>query len=271
MKLGLIGAQSSHARHFCDVINGKNSHPGYRIEFLYGGDGPEEAAALSAGFNVAVCADEDEVIEKSDAVIITYRRGSLHHAAAMKVLRAEKPLFNDKPFATRARDAKEITDCAQARGVLITGGSSLKCLPGVQRAAAEIGPGSSVVIAYAADPSSEYEGYWFYGPHAAETCVALCGEQFTDVRAFRNGSAVVSVVEYSDRRCVIVTAPDADGLKIAVTNSGKTTVHNVEMDYQSVCPNEFVEMLKSRKAPRAYSHYVESTELLHRIIASAQL
>jgi hypothetical protein len=189
----------------------------------------------------------------------------------MKVLRAGKPVFVDKPFVTRLEDAAELIALAEEKKVLLAGGTSLKSLPGLAAPAAAIGPGSAVLISFAADPASEYDGYWFYGAHAAEICVKLCGENFTTVSAFKNGGAIIATVNYPDRQCVIVTTPDSGDLRITVTSSGRTEYFPLALNYQSVCPDEFAGMLKTGVIPRGFSHYRKSTELLSRIIASAGL
>jgi hypothetical protein len=245
--------------------------PGFSIEYVYGADDPGVALSLCEKYNIAASASEDEAIEKSDAIVITYRKGSMHHSAAMKALKAGKPVFVDKPFTTKTEDAKEIADCASAGGLLLTGGSSLKNLPILPEIKKDIKPGSTVVITFAADPKSDYDGYWFYGAHTAEICITLCGEDFASASSFRNGDAVVSIVQYPDLQCIIITAPNAPDVKIAVANDGKTTCYHAPLNYQSICPEEFANMLISRKAPRNASFYVKATELLEKIIESAGL
>ncbi|MDR1061499.1 MAG: Gfo/Idh/MocA family oxidoreductase [Clostridiales bacterium] len=271
MKIGLIGAQNSHSRHFCEVFNKDMRHAGHSIAYLYGGDDPGEAAKLCEGYGVIACGSEDEAIERSDAIAITYRNGADHHAPAMKALRAGKPLFNDKPFAASAREAREIVDYAGGRGLLLTGGSSIKSLPGIAPIAATVGPGSTVVVSFAADIDSEYGGYRFYGAHSAETALALCGEGFLSVSAMRNSGAVISTVHYADRQCIIVTAPQLGDLAVSVTNGRRTERYNVEKSYQSICPDEFAKMLDSGEVPRGYGFYLRAAELLDGIVESAGL
>ena len=262
MTIGLIGAQNSHARHFCKAI---------KISYIYGADDPAECARLCGEFGLEECASEEEVIAKSDAVVVTYRKGSEHYAPVMKAIRAGKPVFNDKPFAANLREAEEIAALARELDVPLTGGTNLKGLPELPAIKESIVPGSAVVISFAADPASEYDGYWFYGIHAAELCVQLCGEGFTQVRAFENRGVVVSHVNYPDRLCVLVTAPQSGELKISVTNGGGTVCHEIPLHYQDVGPGEFLEMARTGVAPRAYSHYTRAVELVDRVIATAGL
>jgi len=263
MNIGLIGAENSHARHFCNALD--------EIRYIYGADDPAECARLCDEFKLIACASEEELIARSDAVVVTYRKGSEHYAPVMKAIRAGKPVFNDKPFATELRQAQEIAALARDLNIPLTGGTSLKGLPELPAMKELIGPGSTVVISFAADPASEYDGYWFYGIHAAELCLVLCGEDFQSVQAFENKGVVVSHVNYSDKLCVLVTAPQSGGLKISVTNGGQTACYDIPLHYQDVCPTEFAAMAQTGKPPRQYSHYTKAVELVSRIIETAKL
>ena len=269
MKIGLIGAQNSHSRGFCEAINKKRPWEDVEIGFVYGADDPAEAERLCEEFGVFLCGSEEEVIEKSDAVAITYRKGSMHYSPAMKVLKAKKPLFCDKPFTTNLAEAEEIAMFAAENDVLLSGGSAIKCSnESLAKIKESIKPGSTVVVSYAADPGSEYDGYWFYGSHSAEICLELCERNFKSVSAFKNGDAVISSVVYSDKVCVLSTSPGAYNLTVSVTDkSGTTTITPVLYDPDAAAL-EFVEMIKSKKAPRGYEFYVKSVELTGKIIES---
>jgi len=262
MNIGIIGAENSHSRHFCKAIE---------ISYIYGADDPAECARLCGEFGLARCGSEAELIAKSDAVVVTYRKGSLHYEPVMAAIRAGKPVFNDKPFACDLQQAQEICDLARETGVPLTGGTSLKGLPELPAIREGIGPGSSVVISFAADPGSEYDGYWFYGIHAAELCVLLCGQNFSSVQAFSNRGVVISHVNYPDRQCVLVTAPQSGDLKISVTNDSITTCYELAMNYQDVGPIEFLAMAQTGQPPRDYAHYTKAVELVGRIVETAGL
>ena len=271
MKIGLIGAQNSHSRNFCEAINKKRPWEDVTISYIYGGDDPEACKKLCDDFRITECSSEEEVIEKSDAIVITYRKGSVHYQPAIKTIKAGKPLFNDKPFVTNSCEAKEIVNLAKENGVLLTGGSSLKSLPELEKIKENIIPGSTVLISFSADPESEYDGYWFYGIHAVELCIMLCGLDFVDVRAFKNNNVVITNVAYPDKLCVLATTPQSNNLIISISNNGKTICHNVPMNFQDVGPIEFVNMIKNNKSPRDYDYYVKAVELTEKIIETGGL
>jgi len=263
--------QNSHSRNFCEAINKKKLFEDAAIFYIYGGDDPAESKRLCEEFGITECANEEEVIEKSDAIVITYRKGSLHHKPAISAIKAGKPVFNDKPFATKLSEAARIAELAKKQNVLVTGGSSLKALPGLADIKKDITPGSVIVISFAADPASEYDGYWFYGIHAAELCLELCGLDFISVQSFNNNGVVITNVVYPDKTCLLVTAPQSNDLKISVSNAGKTICHAVSMNFQSIGPEEFVNMVKTGIEPRDCGFYVKAVELMEKIHETAGL
>ena len=268
MKIGIIGTQNSHTTHFCMALNEQKLYEGAYVAYVYGGDDPEQAKKLAEQYGVEICASEEELIEKADAVAITYRKGSAHFEPALKALKSKKPLFNDKPFAVSVEQCRQLTDLARENNLLLTGGSNLKGMPGLLAVKEQVKPGSTVTISFAADCTSEYDGYWFYGVHSAEMCIALCGEDYTSVTSFKNGTSIVTVVTYADKQCILCNGLDSYAIKIAVTNEGKTSYHQVALDYQAVGPLELAAMASSGQLPRPLSHYDKTVELVSCIIES---
>jgi len=268
MKIGIIGAENSHTEHFCRVINDQNQFPGHRVAYLFGADAPEIADRLAGQYGLILCQSEDELIEKADGVVITYRRGSAHFEPAMKALREGKPLFNDKPFAVSNEEAEALIDYAQEHKSLLCGGSNLKGLPGLAGLTKQMGPGKTAVVSFGGDINSPYDGYWFYGIHSAELCICLCGEDFLSVDSFRNGTGVISVVHYADRSCIISTNPDNADLHISITGPAGTVHQHLPLQYQSVGPAEFIHMVETGRLPRSLSHYSSATRLVCAIIDS---
>jgi hypothetical protein len=266
MNIGLIGAENSHAKHFCEAINKKRGFPRYAITHLFGGDAPETASALCGEYRISECASEEAVIAACDAVVVTYRKGSRHYQPVMKALKYGKAVFNDKPFTTDPEQAAEIVAYAEQHKLLLCGGTSLKSLPAIFSLRERIKPADSVVISYAADYDCPYDGYWFYGIHSAELCLTLCGEGYTGVSAFRNGGDTVITVVYPDRSCTIVTSPNAYDLHLTITGSGVTETAKGFSSYESAAPAEFIKMLETGKPPREYSFYRKSVELMTEII-----
>ena len=271
MKIGLIGAENSHTVGFCEAVVKNKKYPGYEITHVYGADSPAACEKLIANYGLKECASEEEIIGLCDVLVITYRKGSRHYEAAMKALKAGKPIYNDKPFTTCSGQAKEITDYASKNNILLCGGSTIKGNKGLAPLAGKIKPGSTVVISYSADPESEYDGFWFYGIHSVETCIKLLGQDFKSVSAYRAGKSVIANVSYGDIKCVIINAPDGSGPYVSIMSGDSAETFKLPSDDEPVAANELVGMLETGKPPYDYSFYVAATKLMEEIYASAKL
>ncbi len=272
MKIGLLGAESTHAAHFCETVNRLMDTP-HLITHLFGDDNHQMEQELAERYNLTVCGSAGELIDAVDAVVIVYRMGSLHYGAAMAAMKAGKPVFVDKPFTTDLSQAQSLVEYAESHGCLLCGGSNLKQLEGL-RPIREAAEGSQVMtVSFAADPDSPYEGFWFYGSHSVELCLELYGEAYTSVSAFTNGSNLIANIHYPDKLCVIATSSSVPGLCISLSSisRGKTMIYPVPMQYQQLGPREFLAMLDSGKLPRKYDFYVTATRLIHQIMEAAGL
>ena len=159
MNIGILGAENSHAKHFCETINRENRFPGYRITHLYAADAPQVGEELARDYGLTLTDSEDVVIAACDAVVVTYRKGSLHAAPVLRALKAGKAVFNDAVFH-RCREGGEIVAYAREHQLLVCGGSNLKGLPILRRLSRRLRPVNGGHY-FAADPNSEYDGYWF--------------------------------------------------------------------------------------------------------------
>lgn len=134
VKIGCVGYGGRHGEFFSRVFNQQNAFPGYHMSYVFGEDEvltPEERQRRF--FQVEHdCSSLDELIRCSDAVMILTVRGEDHARYALKVIEAGKPLFVDKPFTASLDEAREITRAAEARGVPLFGGSTLRHLQKVE-------------------------------------------------------------------------------------------------------------------------------------------
>ena len=269
MNIGFIGAENSHTKAFGKLFNEQAKSPGNRITHVFGDDSPEAAEKLATEFGLEICATEEELLSACDAVVITYRCGSRHYEPAMRALKAGKAVFNDKPFAATAEQAKALGDYAEANGLLLTGGSSWKSVPAVGSLRKELAPGSTVVISYGAEVDSPYDGFTFYGIHSVELCLALFGADYKSVSAVNHHGSVVATVAYADRQCVIVTRPHVYDMQLLHVTPGDSTVCDLSDMGGNICPAEFAAMLETGKPPRPYGGYAESIQLMTEIMNKA--
>lgn len=265
-KIGLIGAQNSHAEHFADAFNGKKLYGDSRAACIFGDDHPQKAAELSERYSLKNCDSLSELLDNCDAVVITYRKGSQHYYTAMKALNAGKAAFIDKPFTTDYSQAVEICNYARKNNLLICGGTNLKGVSGLPKVKENICSGSTAVISFSADCASEYEGYHFYGSHSVEICLELFGLDYRGVTAKKNGETIIVTVTYKTGQCIFINAPDTDGLKITLFNKGNVKHFDIPMDYENVGSTELVTMLETGAPPRDYDFYTTAVKLTQEIV-----
>ena len=78
MKIGIIGAENSHATWYAKTINNENKFPGVKVVSIWG-ETPEFAdKAAKAGNIPTIVKTPEELIGKVDAIIIDHRSGALH-------------------------------------------------------------------------------------------------------------------------------------------------------------------------------------------------
>lgn len=266
MNIGLIGAENFHSKAFAGLFNEQKLFEGFTASYICGADDPEKCAALEKEFNLIHCDSEEEVIEKSDAVMITYRRGSDHAAAAKKALKARKPVFIDKPFTADVSEAEELIKLAKETGTPLCGGSTLKVMPIMQEIKDKIKEGMIVTIDYNADPESMYDGYYYYSPHAVELAMFFLGEKCKKLYAARCGTTVTANLLYEHNQCLLLTSPIKEDLHIRLTGSH---VEDFTIDIGTAYrygAEEFVQMIKTGKPMQNYSFYVESVKMMKEIM-----
>ena len=271
MNIGLIGAENSHTLQFCKSFNQDNISAGNRVTHVFGDDSAEAAAKLAADYGLTICDTEADLLDACDGVVITYRCGHLHYAPTMRALAAGKAVFNDKPFATNLSEAKEITTYAKDSNPRLTGGSILKSLPELSPLKAKLQPGDTVVISYGADPASPYDGYWFYGIHSVEICLALFGTDYKSVSAMQDKGSVVAAIAYADRQCVIVTRPDTYNLQLAIVGNGRSKTVAFPDIHAEISAVEFAKMLETGAPLHDFAHFTTAVQIMETIIMQAGL
>lgn len=208
MKIGVIGAESKHTEFFSSLLNTSPLFPDMKAVSLWGGDCPERIGwCMSRGGLQVACTRPEEVIERSDGVIITLRRGETHHAWAAACLRAGKPVFVDKPFCTSPEEAAEMIALSRQSGTPIMGGSTLCFLPQIEEFRERARHCAGLTISYCADCDSPFGGWNFYGSHLTDLCAAICGSGATNVTARRSGEQVDVRIRYPGRDVLLHSIP----------------------------------------------------------------
>lgn len=268
-KIGCIGHAGRHGEFFSRVFNQQQCFPGYRFSYVFGEDEyltDEEKRQRFYGIE-EFCSTLEELIEKSDAVMILTIPGESHLPYALKVIEAGKPIFVDKPFATTYEDAKAITDAASRYKVPLFGGSTLRHLKKLeeirQLLAQEHFP--FISISYRADPESPLGLYHYYASHVSEICMALCGPDYREVTVSRNGKNVCSIVKYPDCSVVVMTTLDTELVNIHLTGKNSYSFDLNQNECYIDGATKFIQMIESNKPPVPYEEFCSSVKLLQDI------
>lgn len=208
-KIGILGCQSKHAEFFGSLFNVENAFPGYSVPFIFGNDAPQRLPYVQKTAHIpTVCTSAQEIIERSDALIITYRMGHPHVQPAIDSICKGKPVFVDKPFTSTVDEALAIADASLSHQVPVMGGSTLCFDPQLQR---EIGARQSpgfAVIAYRADVYSPFGGYRFYGSHLTDLCSLIFSSPPLSVSCQQMEEAVTTSVRFPQRLALLHSTPD---------------------------------------------------------------
>jgi predicted dehydrogenase len=199
MRIGIVGAESSHTSVIARILNVDQAVPGATVTHVWGES--DEFARKAAGDGEIPCIvrDPEEMIGRVDAVVVDHRDGKHHVTAAKPFLEAGLPVFVDKPFCTDLAEGLELVRFARARGAAITSFSTLPLEPSVREFAdhlQEIGRVRALVTAGPCDIDGPYSGVFFYGVHQVEMVLSFVGARPVSVTATRSGADGVATVTF---------------------------------------------------------------------------
>ena len=267
-RIGIIGTENSHATDLARRINLSEDYPDCRVTLVWG-HYPEENQRLARDFGCGVASGIDEMVENTDAVMVTARDGKFHAEFARPFIEAGKPAFVDKPFTVDVEEAKALISLAKEKGVPLCGGSTLKYADGVEELKARAADEGSVLGGSVYAPvvmDSEYSGFFFYSPHLAEMTLEIFGYSPKAVTAFENPAGVCAVVDYGG---FCVTNHFGSGAadycaSVYSKNGSAVRVVDLSMIGAKNCA-AFVEMLRTGRMPRTYEELLAPVVYLNAV------
>lgn len=268
-KIGCIGHAGRHGEFLSRIFNREKCFDGYRFSYVFGEDEALTREQKDERFYQVdgYCPTVDELIARSDAVMILTIPGESHLPYALKVIEAGKPVFVDKPFAATYEDAVAITEAARARGVPLFGGSTLRHLKKLDEIKELMGREyfPFISISYRADPESPLGLYHYYASHVAEICMALCGPDYRDVTVSRNGKNLCSVVKYENTSAVLMTTLDTKLVNIHLLGQNSYSFDLNQDECYIDGTTKFIHMIETGKPPVPYKEFCNSVKLLQDI------
>jgi hypothetical protein len=282
VRIGIIGTENSHAMAFTKLFNqpGENGacrHPGYRVTGVFGPIVETAEKVVQEGGADYVAGDYTELLGKIDALMVTSRRGSVHHQYATPFIDAGIPVFVDKPFTVDPAQAEDICARAKKSGAPLWGGSTFKLVYDnlmmrhfVSGMRAK-GTFRGAAVNYCVMTDSEYDGFYFYAPHLTETALTAFGPDMRAVHAFGKDKNVTVLARYDDYDVSLHYTAGTWKMTFALYGSEGNIVRDIDssMGYPLVV-DDFVKMIETRTPPEDYKELVRPVYVMNAIMKSLE-
>jgi predicted dehydrogenase len=203
LRIGIVGAESSHTLAFARTLNIDKACGSARVVAVWGERREFAEKAAREGHIPEIVRRPEEMLGRIDGVMIAHRHPKYHIKAAWVFLEAGIPLFIDKPFSFTVSEGMTFLKAARQRGVPVTSFSILpeqKSFRNVLlRQIRDAGRISAIQALAPCDFKSKWGGVFFYGIHLIEMLLKAfgCGIEWVEVvRAGRRNPNVAAVMHY---------------------------------------------------------------------------
>jgi len=212
-RIGIIGLDTSHSVAFAKALNGPNpsaTYTGFTVTAAYprGSRDIESSTKRIAGYTedvkklgIEIVGSIEELLGKSDFILLETNDGRPHLEQAIKVIRAGKTLFIDKPVAGSLSDAIAIYETAKKYKVPVFSSSSLRYMETVQEVIhGKIG---KVLGADAFSPATlekTHPDLFWYGIHGVEILFAVMGLGCKELVRINSADTDIVVGSWQDGR-----------------------------------------------------------------------
>ncbi len=213
LRAGIIGLDTSHVIAFTKILNAADVKPelsGCRIVAAYPHGSPDIESSTSRipkytaqiqKLGVEIVDSIEMLLTKVDVVFLETNDGRPHLKQAMKVFRAGKPVFIDKPVAGSLRDAIIIYEQARRLNVPLFSCSSLRFSREVVKM--RDGAVGEIIGCDAFSPcplEPTHPDLFWYGIHGVETLFTVMGPGCENVVRIKTEGSDVAVGQWGDGR-----------------------------------------------------------------------
>ena len=277
-KIAILGCENSHAEAFLNAVRKNEAFADVEVIGVYSDERPA-MEKLRDKFGVAMMADYAEAVGKIDGLVVTARHGGNHYKYAKPYIDSGIPMFIDKPITATEAEAIAFMRELRARGVRVSGGSSLKQDVFVRqlRQEAEQQVGGPTLGGYVRAPferEHDYGGFSFYAQHLVEMVCEIFGRFPLSVAAKENGRQIHVLFHYENYDCVGLYCDEnyhyyvsrmsrdaSTGFKIPTSNSG---------DWFREEFKEFYGLLSGEKQTLTYEEFIAPVFIINAIERSIQ-
>ncbi|TWU05897.1 Oxidoreductase family, NAD-binding Rossmann fold [Stieleria varia] len=213
LRVGIIGLDTSHAAAFAKQFNAEPADPAMqncRVVAAY----PHGSRTIESSYSripkytedvkavgVEIVDSIEDLLAQVDVVLLETNDGKPHLEQAMRVFRAGKPVFIDKPVGANLAEVVAIYRAAAKHGVPMFSSSALRFTEGAQ--AARSGEIGDVVACDTFSPCSlepSHTDLFWYGIHGVEPLFTALGTGCQSVTHTGNAGMDVVVGTWSNDR-----------------------------------------------------------------------
>ena len=187
-RIGIIGLDTSHSTAFTQLLNSTETdeYKRYKIvaAYPYGSRTIESSSSRIPGyietvkkFNVEIVDSIEDLLKKTDVILLETNDGRIHLEQAIPVFKAKKRVFIDKPIAASLTDAISIFEAANDMKTPVFSASSLRYMSNMDKILKE-GAIGKVLGAETYSPCSleaTHPDLFWYGIHGVEALFTVMG------------------------------------------------------------------------------------------------
>jgi predicted dehydrogenase len=268
IRVGIIGAENSHARGFGKMFNKDKKFPGVELLYVWGETDEFAKDAQKRGYIPNIVKDPMEMMGKIDALIVDHRHPKYHLEAALPFVKEGIPTFVDKPFCYRVAEGREFLEIARKVGTPVTSFSSIAHSDktfDMKKQIEQVKDVEHVMMYGPAEIYSKYGGIFFYGVHTVQPMLYMFGEDVDRVRVtvVSEEKASASVVYKSGQLFTLVFAKGREWGTILLTKEGsKKITSDVVETNPSKHYVDIVEMFRTGKEPRSHESIIKCVAVL---------
>ncbi|REA59012.1 gfo/Idh/MocA family oxidoreductase [Dyadobacter luteus] len=209
-RVGIIGLDTSHSVAFTKVLNVPDSdaaYNGYKVVAAYPHGSKDIVSSTKRipeyieevkKLGVEITGSIQELIAKSDVILLETNDGRRHLEQATEVLKAGKRIFIDKPVAGTLTDVVAIYKAAEKYNIPVFSASSLRYITGIEGI-----DKSKVLGADTFSPAvleKTHPDLFWYGVHGVETLYTVMGTGCKTVTRVSTPNTDIVVGTWEDGR-----------------------------------------------------------------------
>ncbi len=213
LRVGIIGLDTSHVPAFTKTFNAEPADPKMQncrvvAAYPYGSRTIEKSSSRIPGYTremqelgIEIVDSIDDLLKRVDCVLLETNDGNPHLDQAMKVFKAGKPVFIDKPVASNLAEVVAIFRAAKHFDVPMFSSSSLRYSEGAQ--AIRNGKIGDVLGCNAYSPAStepSHTDLFWYGIHGVESLYTCMGTGCVTVSHTSTANRELAVGVWNDGR-----------------------------------------------------------------------